>query len=76
MVCTPHVVCPVQCAICNRGIFKFLVLKLRGRSDRQRILVRGHNYATEGKLVEDLNRQMIQLSAQHGLPVEVIEVRG
>jgi hypothetical protein len=36
--------------------------------------VRGHNYATEGKLVEDLNRQMIQLSAQHGLPVEVIEV--
>jgi hypothetical protein len=57
-----------------RGVFKFLVIKLRGRSDRQRILVRGHNYATEGKLVEDLNRKMMQLSARHGLAAEPIEV--
>lgn len=52
------------------GSFRFLMLKLRdqssrtgpvlgpGGAERQRILLRGHNYGSEGQLVEETNREV------------------
>ncbi len=49
------------------GSFRFLMLKLRDQSmargttvgaERQRILIRGHNYGSEGQLMEECNREV------------------
>lgn len=58
------------------GQFKFLMLRLRDRADRQKLLIRGRNYASEGSLVEAVHREMVLISNQHGLPMEAIEVVG
>ncbi|KAL6758339.1 hypothetical protein V8C86DRAFT_2600051 [Haematococcus lacustris] len=58
------------------GVFKFLVLRVRGRHDRQRILLRGHNYCCEASLLEDVNQKMAAISAQRGLAMEAVEVMG
>lgn len=40
------------------GEYKFLLLRLRDRSGRQKLLVRGANYASDAKIVEGLHRQV------------------
>ncbi|GLC68199.1 hypothetical protein PLESTF_000659300 [Pleodorina starrii] len=61
------------------GSFRFLMLKLRdqgarggvpGSSERQRIVIRGHNYGSEGQLMEECNREILALAHKHGLPFE------
>lgn len=58
------------------GTFKFVMLRMKDRQNKQKLLIRGHNHSTEASLVEEANRQMLQLSAQHGLPVEMMEMIG
>lgn len=45
------------------GKYKFLLLRIRDRAGRQKLLVRGANYASDAKLIEGLHRQV------RGLPV-------
>ncbi|EFJ43167.1 hypothetical protein VOLCADRAFT_119187 [Volvox carteri f. nagariensis] len=61
------------------GSFRFLMLKLRDQSargggapgsERQRILIRGHNYGTEGQLMEECNREILSLAHKHAVPFE------
>jgi hypothetical protein len=40
------------------GKYKFLLLRLRDRAGRQKLLVRGSNYASDAKIVEGLHRQV------------------
>jgi hypothetical protein len=40
------------------GKYKFLLLRLRDRAGRQKLLVRGANYASDAKIVEGLHRQV------------------
>lgn len=40
------------------GKYKFLLLRIRDRAGRQKLLVRGANYASDAKLVEGLHRQV------------------
>jgi len=40
------------------GKFKFVLVRVRDHTGRQKLLVRGHNYASEGKLMEALHRQV------------------
>ncbi len=40
------------------GTFKFLVIRVRGRNDKQCIIVRGKNYCTEAQIIEDVNRKV------------------
>jgi hypothetical protein len=40
------------------GKFKWLLLRLRGRSGRQALLVRGANYASDAQLMEQTHRQV------------------
>jgi hypothetical protein len=40
------------------GKFKFVLVRVRDHCGRQKLLVRGSNYASEGKLVEALHRQV------------------
>ncbi|GFR49603.1 hypothetical protein Agub_g11673 [Astrephomene gubernaculifera] len=64
------------------GSFRFLMLKLQDRSgraagsERQRILIRGHNYCSEGQLVEECNREILSLSQKHAVPMETPTVMG
>ncbi|GLI64641.1 hypothetical protein VaNZ11_007953 [Volvox africanus] len=57
------------------GSFRFLMLKLRdqsarGGAERQRILIRGHNYGSEGRLMEECNREILNLAEKHDLAFE------
>ncbi|KAG2438355.1 hypothetical protein HYH02_010811 [Chlamydomonas schloesseri] len=67
------------------GSFRFLMLKLRDQSmargttvgtERQRILIRGHNYGSEGQLMEECNREILGMSQRHGVPFEAPTVMG
>lgn len=58
------------------GTFKFVVVRIRGRNDKQRILVRGRNYCSEAQIVEDINRKMVQLAGQKNCTTEHLEVMG
>jgi hypothetical protein len=52
------------------GKFKFVLVRLRDGGGRQKMLVRGGNYASEGALVEALHRQARASgseSAPHGV---------
>lgn len=40
------------------GKFKFVLVRLRDHTGKQKLLVRGSNYSSEGKLVEALHRQV------------------
>lgn len=40
------------------GTFKFLVLRVRGMNDKQRILIRGRNGCTEANVIEATNRKV------------------
>ncbi len=40
------------------GKFKFVLVRVRDRGGRQKLLIRGGNYASEGALVEALHRQV------------------
>jgi hypothetical protein len=40
------------------GKFKFVLVRVRDRAGRQKMLVRGRNYASEGTLLEALHRQV------------------
>lgn len=55
-------VCPLypctQVEVDDWGTFRFLLLRLRGRNDKQRVLLRGRNYCSEAQLVEDINRKV------------------
>ncbi|GIL49609.1 hypothetical protein Vafri_5940 [Volvox africanus] len=58
------------------GSFRFLMLKLRdqparGGTERQRILIRGHNYGSEGRLMEECNREILSIAEKHELAFEV-----
>ncbi|GIL73521.1 hypothetical protein Vretimale_5221 [Volvox reticuliferus] len=62
------------------GSFRFLMLKLRDQlarggaapgTERQRILIRGHNYGSEGQLMEECSREIMNLAQKHELPFEV-----
>lgn len=44
--------------------------------ERQRILLRGHNYMSEGQLVEDVNRKVLDLAHRHGVPFVPLTVMG
>lgn len=58
------------------GSYKFLLLRLRDRAGRQKLLVRGANYASDAKIVEGLHRQMMAACAAHDVCAEAIEVVG
>jgi len=58
------------------GTFRFLLLRLRGRDDKQRILLRGRNYCSEAQLIEDVNRKMMALAARFGVTAEPLEIMG
>ena len=47
-----------------------------GRGHKQQIIVRGRNCVNEATLVEDTLRKMMDVSANTGLPVESMQVRG
>eukprot|EP00198_Chlamydomonas_reinhardtii_P004739 XP_001694075.1 predicted protein [Chlamydomonas reinhardtii] len=67
------------------GSFRFLMLKLRDQSmargttvgaERQRILIRGHNYGSEGQLMEECNREILGQSQRNNVPFEAPTVMG
>lgn len=67
------------------GSFKFLLLKVRdgggggfnsGWGERQRILLRGHNYMSEGQLVEDVNRRVLAIAQRNNVPFAPLSVMG
>ncbi|KAI8464948.1 MAG: hypothetical protein J3K34DRAFT_489495 [Monoraphidium minutum] len=58
------------------GKFVFVLARVRGRGGRQKLLVRGANYASEAKLVEGLTRQLLAAAAANGVPSEAVEVVG
>eukprot|EP00878_Enallax_costatus_P004817 GHUV01005069.1.p1 GENE.GHUV01005069.1~~GHUV01005069.1.p1 ORF type:complete len:604 (+),score=195.01 GHUV01005069.1:379-2190(+) len=58
------------------GKYKFLLLRIRDRAGRQKLLVRGANYASDARLVEGLHRQMMSACAAHDITAETIEVVG
>ncbi|KXZ53349.1 hypothetical protein GPECTOR_7g1244 [Gonium pectorale] len=70
------------------GSFRFVMLKLRDQNsrltvadgalggERQRILIRGHNYGSEGQLMEECNREILGISRKHGVPFEAPTIMG
>ncbi|KAG2492790.1 hypothetical protein HYH03_008950 [Edaphochlamys debaryana] len=48
---------------------------LRG-AERQRIVIRGHNYGSEGQLMEEANREIMSLVQKHGVAFEAPTVMG
>ncbi|KIZ02453.1 hypothetical protein MNEG_5504 [Monoraphidium neglectum] len=58
------------------GKFKFVLVRVRDRCGRQKLLVRGGNYASEGKLLERLHRQLLAAASAHGVPPEPLEPIG
>lgn len=58
------------------GKFKFVLVRLRDHTGRQKLFVRGSNYASEGKLLEALHRKLMGLAAAHDVPAEPLEMIG
>lgn len=58
------------------GKFKFVLVRVRDHAGRQKLIVRGRNYASEGKLLEALHRQLLATAASHGVPSEPLETVG
>ncbi|GBF98655.1 hypothetical protein Rsub_11649 [Raphidocelis subcapitata] len=60
------------------GTFRFVLVRLRDHTadGRQKLLVRGANYASEGKLLEGLHRQVLAAAAARGVPAEPLELVG
>jgi hypothetical protein len=56
--------------------FKFVLVRLRDHAGRQKLFVRGRNYASEGKLLEGLHRQVLAAASAHGVPPEPVEPVG
>ena len=40
------------------GTFKFLLMKVQGKGERQKLILRGRNFSTEANIVEDLNHKV------------------
>lgn len=58
------------------GKFRFVLLKIKGQSDKEKILIRGRNYQSEGKMVEDMNCKITQLCQTYNLPLEPLHLMG
>ncbi|GBF89057.1 hypothetical protein Rsub_01774 [Raphidocelis subcapitata] len=58
------------------GKFKFVLVRLRDHAGRQKLVVRGANYSSEGKLLEGLHRQVVAAAAAHEVPTEPLETVG
>ncbi len=63
-------------AIDEWGVFKFLLLRVSSRQQRQALLVRGRNGSSQGATIEAARHEMMQVCAQHAAPAEQLEVLG